>query len=271
MRSPLIPFALPALLMTSPLAAAPSPYPFSAAVQAGDMLYLSGQIGVAPDTGRLVAGGVAAETRQAMANIGATLRQHQLDYRHLVKCMIMLTDMAQWPELNRVYAAYFPDGQYPARSAIGASALALGAQVEIECMARVPHKPESVASGRSLGPYSQAVRSGGTVYLSGVVPYDAEAGRFASPDIESQMRQLFANLDATLGAAGLTRSDVVKTTLFLRNPGDMARANAAYADYFSAALKPARTAVSGVDWGRDDLIVEMDAVAVAGGHEGAGR
>lgn len=264
MRIPIIPFALPALLSTGALAAAQSPYPFSAAVPAGDMLYLSGQIGIAPETGSLVSGGIAAETRQAMANIGATLREQQLDYRHLVKCTVMLTDMAQWPEFNTVYASYFPEGRYPARSAFGASALALGAQVEIECIARIPQRLEGINHGQSLGSYSQAVRTGGTVYVSGVVPYDTEAGRFAPPDIESQMHQLLANLDAVLAAAGLARSDVVKSTLFLQNSSDMARANDAYSRYFSGAPKPARTTVAGVDWGRSDLIVQMDAVAVAG-------
>jgi 2-iminobutanoate/2-iminopropanoate deaminase len=251
--------------------AAPPPLPFSEAVQAGDMLYLSGQIGLAPGTMSPVAGGVAAETRQAMDNIGATLRRHGLGYRDLVRCTVMLTDMAQWPELNRVYAGYFPDGRYPARSAIGAVALALGAHVEIECAARLPARPVAINAGTPLGPYSQAVAANGLIYISGVIAFDAAGKRFAEPDIEAQMRQVFANLDAILAAAGVHREDVVRTTMFLRDAKDMPAANAAYATYFSNPAKPARTTVPGVDWGRPDLLVEIDAIAVAPDSRAGGK
>ena len=252
---------LPALLVATAASAAPSPYPFAEAVRVRDFLFLSGQIGIAPGASAPVPGGVTAETRQAMENIGATLRKHGLGYRDLVKCTVMLTDMSQWQALNRVYATYFPDGHFPARSAFGAAALALGAKVEIECLAQYSSRPEGINATTPLGPYSQAVRSGGTVYISGVVPFDAATGRFAAADIASQMRQLLANLDAVLAAAGLDRSSIVKTTLFLRSASDMPAANAAYGAYFSGAPKPARTTVAGADWGRPELIVEMDAVA----------
>ncbi|HEY0411697.1 MAG TPA: RidA family protein [Allosphingosinicella sp.] len=250
--------------------AAAQPYPFSEAVRAGDILYLSGQIGVAPGTAKPVSGGVTAETRQAMDNIGATLRRHGLGYGHLVRCMVMLTDMTQWPELNRVYASYFPDGRYPARSAIGASTLALGAQVEIECTARVPAAPRAINPGTPLGPYSQAVSTGGLVYISGVIAYDADRKQFAEATIDAQMRQVFANLDSVLAGAGVRREDIVKTTLFLRDPKDMPAANAAYAAYFSGA-KPARTSVPGADWGRPEILVEIEAVAVAADRPNGGK
>jgi 2-iminobutanoate/2-iminopropanoate deaminase len=250
--------------------AAAQPYPFSEAVRAGDMLYLSGQIGIAPGAAKPVPGGVAAETRQAMDNIGVTLRRHGLGYEHLVRCMVMLTDMARWPELNRVYASYFPGGRYPARSAMGATALALGARVEIECTARYPAVPRALNPGTPLGPYSQAVSAGGLVYISGVIAYDADRKQFAQATIEAQMRQVFANLDAVLAGAGARREDIVKTTLFLRDPKDMPAANAAYAAYFSGA-KPARTSVPGADWGRPEILVEIEAVAVASDRPSAGK
>jgi 2-iminobutanoate/2-iminopropanoate deaminase len=257
--------------LAAPAFAAPPTLPFSEAVQAGDILYLSGQIGAVPGTMQPVAGGVAAETRQAMDNIGATLRRHGLGYSDLVRCTVMLTDMAQWPELNRVYASYFPDGRYPARSAIGAAALAVGAHVEIECAARIAPRPAAIDAGAALGPYSQAVAANGFVYISGVIAFDAAGKRFAEPNIEAQMRQVLANLDAVLAAAGLRRDDVVRTTMFLREPKDMPAANAAYAAYFSGAAKPARTAVPGVDWGRPDILVEIDAIAVAPDRRPGGK
>jgi len=108
-------------------------YPFSEVVRVGNMLYLSGQLGI-DDSLRLVPGGIAAETRQTMENIKAALERHGSSLDHIVKVTVMLADMADWPELNKVYAAYFPN-HFPARSALGANGLALGARVEIECIA----------------------------------------------------------------------------------------------------------------------------------------
>ncbi|HEY9014842.1 MAG TPA: RidA family protein [Gemmatimonadales bacterium] len=108
-------------------------YPFSPAVQAGNLLFLAGQIGT-DSTGKLVPGGIKAEARQAMENIGDVLRKVGSSWDRVVKCTIMMADMAEWPAMNQVYAGYFPK-QFPARSAFGASGLALGARVEIECVA----------------------------------------------------------------------------------------------------------------------------------------
>ena len=107
--------------------------PFSAAVRVGKMLYLSGQIGI-DATSNVVHGGIAAETRQTMENIRATLEQHGSSLDRVIKATVMLADMAEWVEMNKVYVTYF-DKHLPARSAFGTTGLALGARVEIECIA----------------------------------------------------------------------------------------------------------------------------------------
>ena len=107
--------------------------PFSAAVRVGQMLYLSGQIGI-DGSGKLVPGGIRAETRQAMENIKAVLEEHGSSLDHVVKATVMLADMQEWAEMNTVYVTYFPK-HLPARSALGANGLAMGARVEIECIA----------------------------------------------------------------------------------------------------------------------------------------
>ena len=109
------------------------PAPFSSAVRVGDTLYLSGQIGIGAD-GKLPAG-IDAQTRQAMDNIGGVLKARGLGFGDVVKCTVMLDNMADWPAFNTVYVTYFPDGKFPARSAFGADGLALGALLEVECMA----------------------------------------------------------------------------------------------------------------------------------------
>ena len=107
--------------------------PFSAAVRVDKMLYLSGQIGI-DDRGNVVSGGIAAETRQAMQNIQATLERYGSSLDGVVKVTVMLADMAEWMEMNKVYVSYFPK-HLPARSSMGTTGLALGARVEIECIA----------------------------------------------------------------------------------------------------------------------------------------
>jgi len=109
--------------------------PFSQAVRVGDVLYLSGAIGNVPGSMELVPGGIQAETRRAMDNIGAVLGENRLTFDHVFKVTVMLADMTSWAAFNEVYLTYFQADRLPARSAFGAAGLALGAQVELECMA----------------------------------------------------------------------------------------------------------------------------------------
>jgi 2-iminobutanoate/2-iminopropanoate deaminase len=118
----------------SPALAAMKP-PFSQAVRVGDTLYMSGAIGIVPGTSELAPGGIESETKQAMDNIGAVLKANDLSFDNVVKCTVMLADMAKWGDFNKAYVTYFKPGRLPARSAFGASGLARNAQVEVECLA----------------------------------------------------------------------------------------------------------------------------------------
>lgn len=111
--------------------------PFSQAVQVGDVLYLSGQIGNRPGTLELAPGGMEAEARQTMENIGVVLKENGLTFADVFKVTVMMADMAKWADFNKVYMTYFDPGRLPARSAFGCNGLALGAQLELECMAHV--------------------------------------------------------------------------------------------------------------------------------------
>lgn len=108
--------------------------PFSPAVRANGFLYLSGQIGT-DSTGRVVPGGIQAETRQTMENIRAILARSGSSFDRVIKCTVFLLDMREWGAMNEVYVTYFAPGRRPARSALGASGLALESRVEIECIA----------------------------------------------------------------------------------------------------------------------------------------
>lgn len=110
--------------------------PFSPAVRVGNLIFLSGQIGTNADAGgELVAGGIEAETRQTLLNIRRVLEMVGSGMDRVVKCTVMMADMAEWDRMNVVYREMFPRGRLPARSALGANGLALDARVEIECIA----------------------------------------------------------------------------------------------------------------------------------------
>lgn len=113
---------------------APPGLPFSSAVRVGNLLFLSGQIGVRPGTRELVPGGIEAQTRQTMENIKSVLEYAGSSLDRVVKCTIFLADMGDYAAMNAVYATFFPQDP-PARSAMGASGLAFNAVVEIECIA----------------------------------------------------------------------------------------------------------------------------------------
>ena len=107
--------------------------PFSSAVRVGDVLYLSGQLGVGAD-GKLP-DGIEAQTKQALDNIGGILKRANLGYGDVFHCTAMLADMKDWPAMNKAYLTYFSEGKRPARSAFGANGLALGGLIELECQA----------------------------------------------------------------------------------------------------------------------------------------
>jgi reactive intermediate/imine deaminase len=109
--------------------------PFSEAVRAGNIVFLSGMLGT-DSTGRLAPGGVGPETRQTLENIKAALGRNGLTMNDVVKCTVFLADIAEWGAMNQVYATYFPVSK-PARSAVGGTGLVRNARVEIECIAAI--------------------------------------------------------------------------------------------------------------------------------------
>ncbi len=110
--------------------------PFSEAVRVGNILFLAGKVGRKPGERAVVPGGIQPETRQVLENIREVLERHGSSMDRVVKCTVFLADIAEWAAMNEVYTEFFASNP-PARSALGASGLALGARVEIECIAVV--------------------------------------------------------------------------------------------------------------------------------------
>jgi 2-iminobutanoate/2-iminopropanoate deaminase len=118
---------------------APAPVAsYSQAVRAGEFLFLSGQLGLDPKSGQMVPGGVEAETRQILENLGAVLAAASATFDDVVKATVYLADMEEFAAFNAVYAQYF-EGQPPARVTIGVAALPRKARVEIEAIALIPN------------------------------------------------------------------------------------------------------------------------------------
>lgn len=110
-------------------------FPFSQTARVGDTLYLSGVIGTKPGKAEVADGGIEGQTKAAMVQIRTILEAHNADFTNLAKCTVFLADMSEWPTFNTIYAGYFEAGKYPARSAFAAAGLAIGARLEIECIA----------------------------------------------------------------------------------------------------------------------------------------
>lgn len=108
--------------------------PYSAGIDCGETVYLSGQLGLDPATGEL-AEGVEAQARQALANVGALLEAAGLTYANVVKTTVLLADINDFAAVNAVYAEVFPE-PFPARSCFAAAALPKGGLVEIEAIAQ---------------------------------------------------------------------------------------------------------------------------------------
>ncbi len=113
----------------------PAPVPvFSPAVRTGSLVFLSGQVGNLPGTRELAPGGIEGQTEQALQNIRSLLQEMKLSLDDVVKCTVFLVDIRDYDAMNKVYARFFPRDP-PARSTVAGSGLALGARVEIECIA----------------------------------------------------------------------------------------------------------------------------------------
>ena len=110
--------------------------PYSQAVVVGQLLYTSGQLGLDPVAGNLVEGGVEAEARQALVNLGYILNEAGCDYPDVIKTLVFLKDMNDFARVNAIYGEFFKENP-PARSAVQVAALPKGAAIEIEAIANI--------------------------------------------------------------------------------------------------------------------------------------
>ncbi len=238
--------------------------PFSAGVRADGRIYVSGTL--ATDvTGQIVPGDIKAQTARLLDNISATLTAGGSSLANAVSVMVYLRNASDFAAMNDVYAARWPTDP-PARTTVVVTApLALpAALVEMSVVAvpdgterRVVHPRDWL---RSPNPYSYGIRTGDTLFLSGLVSRNGTDNTIVKGDAAAQTKTVLDNGGAILKAAGMSYADVVSARVFLTDPATLEQVDLAYRPYFPAT-PPARATVTMGLTGADYLI-EITMVAV---------
>lgn len=215
----------------------------SPGVMVGDVLFQAGQGSRDPKTGQHPEG-FEAQVKQALENLGAVLQAAGLDFSHVVKANVYLTDIKNFSRMNDVYRTYFKSDP-PARTTIAVPALPGDSHVEITFIAsrnrREVIRPDGLKPIVNA-PYSMGVMAGDTLYLSGQGSVDPKTGQLVQGPIEAHVKQTLENCGAILKAAGMDFSNVVTANVFLSDMGNFEKMNQVYRSYFKAD-PPSRTTV----------------------------
>jgi len=238
--------------------------PFSSAVKAGGLIYVAGTIG--PAAGGALAKDIKGQTKQTLDNISATLKSAGSSLANAAAVMIYLRNAADFAAMNEVYATYWPKDP-PTRTTVVVTQPLAQADGLIEIsMVAVPDGTERAAVHpkdwiKSPNPYSYGIKSGNTLFLSGLVSRNGKDNTTVKGDAAAQTKTILDNGRMILEAAGMSFADVVSSRIFLTDDTTFQAMNAAYRPYFTASSMPARatvkTALTSADYG-----VEITMVAV---------
>jgi 2-iminobutanoate/2-iminopropanoate deaminase len=247
--------------------------PFSAAVKADGLIYVSGTLAtLAAAPTEVVKGDIKAQTQQVLDNIAATLKTAGSSLSNAASVMVYLRNVSDFAAMNEVYRAAWPKDP-PARTTVIVTApLALPeALVEISMVA-VPAGAERVVVHpsdwiASPNPYSYGIRTGKTLFLSGLVSRNGKDNTAVKGDMASQTKTVLDNGAAILKAAGMGYGDVVSARIFITDSEKFQEMNAAYRTYFPAN-PPARATVK-TGLAGPDYLVEITMVAVKDTTRGA--
>ena len=243
----------------SPDGLAIPPLPFSWGIQAGDTLFVAGATSRNPQTFAPVDGDMTTQTRQVLNNIGAVLRQADLDYSDVVEVTVFLADTRDFAAMNEVFRSYFPEAP-PVRATVRAKLMNEVFKLEIQCTAvrgggRVPVIPEGASRS---SPFSPTINVADRLYLAGFTGRGPDG--YAPGDVREQTRAALRRLKGALAASGLEFSDVVSTRVYLTDIRHFAAMNEIYASVVPQP-RPARTTV-GTPLMSADALVEIQMLAV---------
>jgi reactive intermediate/imine deaminase len=239
--------------------------PFSPAVKAGGFIYVSGTLGT-DASGAVAKGDIKAQTKQTLENISATLKAGGSSLASAASVMIYLRSAADFAAMNEVYATYFPKDP-PARTTVVVPQPLANADGLVEiAMVAVPNGGERVVvhpSGwiKSPNPYSYGIKSGNTLFLSGLVSRNGKDNTNVKGDVAAQAKVVLDNGAAILKEAGMSFADVVTSRVYLPDDTTFQAMNAAYRTYFASGAPPARATVK-AGLSSPDFAIEITMVAV---------
>jgi len=239
--------------------------PFSPAVKAGDFIYVAGTLGTNA-SGALAKGDIKAQTRQTLDNITATLKAGNASLANAASVLIYLRSAADFAAMNEVYAPYFPKDP-PARTTVVVPQPLANADGLVEIsMVVVPNGGERkvVHPGewiKSPNPYSYGIKSGNTLFLSGLVSRNGKDNTNVKGDVTAQTKVVMDNGAAILKEAGMSFNDVVSARIYLTDDTTFQAMNAAYRPYFAGGAPPARATVKAA-LTNPDYAVEVTMIAV---------
>jgi len=250
--------------------AGPAPIgPFSPAVKAGGLIYVSGTL--APDEGGVIPGDVATQTRRVIERMTAVLEAAGSSLPQVVSATVYLKSASDFAAMNDAYRTFWP-ADPPTRTTV-ITDLILNAKVEISMVAvangaerRVVH-PDGWS--RSPNPYSYAIKTGDTLFMSGLVPRSARDNTPSGGDITAQTKVVMDNAGELLRAAGMDYSNIVSARVYLPDTGQFQAMNAAYRTYFKAD-PPARATVK-ADLAGSQYAVEMTFIASSASRQVVGQ
>ena len=245
--------------------------PYSSAVKAGGLIYLSGTIARDPAGVVVGRGDVAAQTRDVIERMRQVLAAAGSSLDDVVSATVYLTTAAHFSAMNDAYRAFWPKDP-PTRTTVIAGLVLPEALVEIT-MTAVPQGGERIVIHpgswlTSPSPYSYAIRSGETLFLSGLVPRKGRDNSDVAGDIAVQTRAVMDNAAELLQAAGMSFANLVSTRVYLTSASNFAGMNEIYRQYFPSAAPARATVTCGL--AGPAFLVEMTFIASSAPHEAIG-
>ena len=239
--------------------------PFSSAVKAGGLIYVAGTIG--PAAGGALAKDIKGQTKQTLDNISATLTSAGSSLANAAAVMVYLRNASDFAAMNEVYAGYWPKDPPTRTTVVVSQPLALAdGLIEIAVVASPTGAERAVVHPKdwikSPNPYSYGIKSGNTLFLSGLVSRNGRDNTTVKGDVAAQTKTILDNGKAILAEAGMSYADVVTSRIFLTDDANFQAMNAAYRPYFTANSMPARATVKTGLAGGPDYLVEITMVAV---------
>jgi reactive intermediate/imine deaminase len=232
------------------------------AIRAGEIIYLSGQGGRNPLTGRQ-ASDFPGEVRQALDNVSAVLKAARLSMKNVLWVNPYLSVGGQYDVMGKIYASYFEFGNTPGRGTIQVVGLPKGDHIVFTCIAGADLSKRKAIRPRNMPPSptaSPGILYGDTLYLSAKDGFIPDQG-IVTPDLELQLRQSMRNLLDGLQGADMDFSDVVFSTVYLRQMQDAGRVNAIYGKFFKD-LYPARSVLQQNFQVHDEAAEQISFIAV---------